>query len=98
MWRSTGIIFAIGCSVPPILANPVVRNNKPSSSIPWPEIPQQDVYQVPSGSVYVYPTSVVRGVTSNSSPKSGNKAMVFNNVGDTYTRKEDSYGLLKAKS
>lgn len=70
-----------------VQANPVSRNNKSSGkSTPWPEIPQQATYKQPDGPVYVFPSSVVKGVTSKSVAGSGGKKMTFNQVGDTYTR------------
>ena len=57
------------------------------SNVPWPAIPKPQGVAFTNGPVNVYPTSVRKGLSSDFADKSAESALVFQSIGDTYTRK-----------
>jgi hypothetical protein len=58
-----------------------------STSVPWPPIPLQQPYSPPTYTEYIYPTSVIQGLTDQSANSTVSFPLDFNAVGDIYTRK-----------
>lgn len=59
------------------------------SNVPWPVIPKPQSVASTNGPVYVYSSSVRKGLSSDFANNSANSdsALVFQSIGDTYTRK-----------
>jgi hypothetical protein len=57
------------------------------NNVPWPAIPKPQGVASTNSPVNVYPTSVRKGLSSDFANNSAESALVFQSIGDTYTRK-----------
>jgi hypothetical protein len=71
-----------------VLADSLSQARQSSPSVPWPPIPLQQPYSPPTYPEYIYPTSVVQGLTEQSAANGTvSFPLLFNAVEDIYTRK-----------
>lgn len=93
IYTRVAVLAALGGILGVVQATPLQDRNNDKGSAPWPSIPAQTTYKQPSGSVYVYPVSVAKGLTSNHSQSSAS-SIALKNVGDIYTRTSTGLSVL----
>ncbi|KAM3065058.1 hypothetical protein ACMFMF_011370 [Clarireedia jacksonii] len=86
-YRTSVAVFFISTLV---LADRLSQARESSSSVPWPTIPLQEPYSPSKYPDYVYPISVIEGLTEKSRNSTRSFPLSFNAIEDIYTL---DYGL-----